>query len=653
MANLQFNNENGADLACTHIIYAGLYWNAHLPNIASDTWTETKDGRTVTLNKRKMQFKHASDTMYHTVEADMGNIYFSDAYIVGYVEVTDYVQQYGIGDYYAANVPGKQGNNNNASGGWGLIVIYENEKMKWRTISAQDGAIHINTNGGALYFSINNIQTTQTGQVNAKMGLMVSDGDVLCDYFHLLNTNNTWTPLSHASNSVTDFFNSSIETGGNPRNPNQQNNYAVDVVMFDVPNPSNTNIANNQTSLEFKAGTTSDGYTIHTFVLSVDAYIPDLVLDNRVSKVGGHVVVSQDSLTALPEQEIEYTLEIRNTGNETVINPVVEIPVPYNMDYYGSSAAYFLTTGVQPEYIDNTKMLRWTLDSIPAANPGDIVARLTYTLAATGDCHKLLQMHCDDSENVTASGSFSGEGAISGQSISNLGFVYDYHSEGGLCDATPVTIPTSITIVDMEDYLSANCINPDFRVRACPAAGGEINLSKYLDTIVSPNITWSPSPAIDPLTGIIDAGKLVAPGTYTYTYTYTYRVTNPCVGGMTGKIYLKMLGGNSLKQPQDTVTVCYETAEAVNINQIFGIDAGGTWTYVAPDGTPVFLAPYVKESAACGGAVIMNGKGIYENSSIGFYGTTDTKRVVFTYTPAATSCLGGKKYTIVIILYKL
>jgi hypothetical protein len=111
-----------------------------------------------------------------------------------------------------------------------------------------------------------------------------------------------------------------------------------------------------------------------------------------------------------------------------------------------------------------------------------------------------------------------------------------------------------------------------------------------------------------------------------------------------------MLGSNGLKQSRDTVTVCYETAEAVNINQIFGIDADGTWTYVS-DCSATVLKPYVKDSAAYGGAVIMNGKGIYENSSIGFYGTTDTKRVVFTYKSGINSCLNGKSYTIVIILY--
>jgi hypothetical protein len=217
-------------------------------------------------------------------------------------------------------------------------------------------------------------------------------------------------------------------------------------------------------------------------------------------------------------------------------------------------------------------------------------------------------------------------------------------SDGGSCGRDTSNVLT------VKVYPQAILNYPDFRIWACPVGtGGEINLSKYLDTIESPNIVWgaaSGSPAIN-ASGIIDADKLVAPNTYTYTYT----VTNPCiVSNMTRKIYLKMLGSNGLKQPQDTVTICYETAEAVNINQIFGIDAGGTWMY-----DPVFN-PYITLSTSpeYDGAVVMNGRGIYKNN-IGadytWHGMT-VKKVEISYTPAAGSCLSGKTYKRVIILYE-
>jgi hypothetical protein len=218
-------------------------------------------------------------------------------------------------------------------------------------------------------------------------------------------------------------------------------------------------------------------------------------------------------------------------------------------------------------------------------------------------------------------------------------------SDGGSCGRDTSNVLT------IKVYPQAILNYPDFRIWACPAVaqGDKINLSKYLDTIESPGIVWGAvagSPVIN-ASGIINADNLLASKTYTYTYT----VTNHCIGNMTRKIYLKMLGGNSLKQPRDTIAICYEKAEAININQIFGIDAGGTWSYYSTLAGDV--ASYVTESAAFGGAVIMNGKGIYEDTSINPYpwhGISTAKRVVFTYTPITGSCLSGKTYKIVIIL---
>jgi hypothetical protein len=219
-------------------------------------------------------------------------------------------------------------------------------------------------------------------------------------------------------------------------------------------------------------------------------------------------------------------------------------------------------------------------------------------------------------------------------------------SDGGSCGRDTSNVLT------IKVYPQSILDYPDFRIWACPSdvPGSEINLSKYLDTIELRSITWNAiagSPAINS-SGIIATDDLLASRTYTYTYT----VTNPCVPNMTRKIYLKMLKGNSHNLPRDTIAICYEKAEAVNINQIFGIDAGGTWTYVSDCNSSV-LAPYVTESAAHGGAVIMNGKEIYTDPSINYYswhGITAAKRVTFTYTPADNSCLDGKTYRMVIIL---
>ena len=207
---------------------------------------------------------------------------------------------------------------------------------------------------------------------------------------------------------------------------------------------------------------------------------------------------------------------------------------------------------------------------------------------------------------------------------------------------TDFTTPVIVTV------RSASLYNyPDLRIRACPDVGTTINLSKYIDTLDVTGIQWSSPVSSD---GSIAASYIASSGVRTLTYT----VNNPCLAApVTRKIYLERLKPGRMRPLRDTIVICSETAEAVQINQIFGIEAGkGTWSYFSQ--TPGDVNAYVNKSTSStyNGAVIMNGKAIYE-SSIAYYpyrDMPDAKKVEFTYTPANGSCLQGKTYKIVIIL---
>jgi hypothetical protein len=191
---------------------------------------------------------------------------------------------------------------------------------------------------------------------------------------------------------------------------------------------------------------------------------------------------------------------------------------------------------------------------------------------------------------------------------------------------------------------------PDLRIRACPDAGTTISLSKYIDTLDVSGIQWSSPVNAD---GSI-AASLIA---YSNVRTFTYTVTNPCLGEpLSRKIYLETLKSQRMRPLRDTVEICCETAEAVQINQIFGIDAGeGTWSYMSSAAGDVNAYVKVSQSPEYSGAVIMNGKAVYYESSIGYYpyrGMNDAKKVEFIYTPADGSCLNGQTFKVVIILTK-
>jgi hypothetical protein len=198
---------------------------------------------------------------------------------------------------------------------------------------------------------------------------------------------------------------------------------------------------------------------------------------------------------------------------------------------------------------------------------------------------------------------------------------------------------------------------PDLRIRVCPDAGTSINLSKYVDTLDLTtgypqwkSLSGIPIGASD---GVISANSLGSRGTYTFTYT----VSNPCrTSDITRKVYLDVLNAGKMRYLRDTTVIeilCSDNAEAVNINQIFGIDAGfddNVWSYYSKDPNDVNDYVTISKSSMYYGAVVMNGKAIYYDSSIGNISGTNNKKVVFTYTTKSDSCFGGKSYTVVIIL---
>jgi hypothetical protein len=194
---------------------------------------------------------------------------------------------------------------------------------------------------------------------------------------------------------------------------------------------------------------------------------------------------------------------------------------------------------------------------------------------------------------------------------------------------------------------------PDIRIRVCPNAGSPINLSKYLDTLLLYTIEWkSISPHV-PITGETSSGTILTsdlkmPSTYTFTYT----VSNPCATDVTRKVYLEKLKSGRMRPLRDTIKVCYLYTEALQINQLFGIEAEGEWEF-AIDGVPLTLpSPYISTltSPTYNGAIIMNGLAIFEASGA----PTKATRVTVTYTPDDDSCLkDNKPYSIEIMLTEL
>ena len=473
-ATLQLSTENGAVPECSNIIYAGLYWTGRASTSSSpEEFTVTKGGVTKTFNKRKVQFKGPGATNYTELVANPGNIYYPDGtygnMYSAYIEVTDYVNTHGIGEYTLADMALIEGNGGPTGyyGGWGMIVVYENSVMKWRDITVFDGHAYVQGNATVNYeLPVSGFQTAQSGPINMKLGLMAGEGDVGIsgDYFQIRDwQDNNWITLNHSGNSTSNFFNSSVETGGNPRNPSLQNNTGLDISSFNINNPGNTVITNGQTSTRFRYGSTQDTYVIFCIAMAVDAYIPDVEAVVSTEFINGQPVGS-GSISAEPGEIIDYNLEIKNKGTEAIDNTVITIPVPYNTSFVPASIGTQINFTPNPNpnnaYFDPllgpTGSIVWDMGTLPlppVGNPDSVLAELSFQLLVTSDCNLLTNPDCPP-QVVLNGGTTTGVGAVSGSSF-DLPFIQGFE-DAAPCLGQPITDPLIVDI-DAGQYITDNC----------------------------------------------------------------------------------------------------------------------------------------------------------------------------------------------------
>ncbi|MDX9726876.1 MAG: hypothetical protein RBT38_10860, partial [Bacteroidales bacterium] len=466
------------------------------------------------LSKLQVKLKHGTDS-YQTVTANSSDIYYpSNEYgnmYAAYAEVTDYVKTHGLGEYTVADIALVEGNGTSTGfyGGWGITIVYENSAMNWRDVTIFDGYAYVP--GSTTYSAelpVSGFNTAQSGQINMKLGMMAGEGDrtISGDYFQIIDQSSTWVNLSHGGNATNNFFNSSIYTGGNPRNPNELNNFGMDVSMFYIDNPDNSIITNNQTSTTFKYGTTQDTYIIYCIAMAVDAYRPEIEGLNTVVEVNGNPYSYSEPATAVyPNDIIEYTVDIANLGSESINNGRLLIPIPYTVEFNGVSFENYHLVGYETPVYDASEgangSIVWDLGTLPIPpDAGTKLATLTFTLKVTDDCRILaLSLGCEF--EVSVDGTISGVGAVSGVPVSSS-LIQGYESAGecqGIAIGDPIVIP-----VDAVEYFNANC-------QGTPAV---------------PEFYYCNTGATIPVTDVL--GNF-PPGTrfYDETWTTEYTISNP------------------------------------------------------------------------------------------------------------------------------
>ncbi|MFT3796703.1 gliding motility-associated C-terminal domain-containing protein [Flavobacterium sp.] len=467
---------------------------------------------TKTYDKRVISLKGPASASYTQFTAATADIYYpsgtDDDIYTAYTEITDYVRTNGIGQYWAADMALLKGNvgGTGYAGGWGIIVVYENSKMKYRDVTIFDGYAYVNSgNSSALDLPVAGFNSVQVGNVGMTLGIMASEGDVAFtgDFFRVrkLNTANYQT-LDHGGSTATNFFNSAINAPG-ARNPQLQNNTAIDIIMTDVPNPGNSVIGNNQTSTNFQYGTDGDTYSIFAIAMAVDAYIPDTEGNISAVTINGQPA-GPGPYTALPGQDLEYKIQIRNRGTEAINNFKITVPVPYNTTYVAGSASrnvYQLPLPTpnnltfEPTIGANGSLV-WDYGTLPlpiGGNPETLLADMTFKFKVTTDCTLLKNTNCNNV--VSVNGSMTGTGATTGITLGNKSLIQGY-TVSGSCTGVEIAAPLQVS-VNAQDFVNQNCQSvPPITAFFICNSGTTIPITEVTGAFPPGSTFWSAYPVV-------------------------------------------------------------------------------------------------------------------------------------------------------------
>ena len=320
---------------CSRVVFAGLYWAAVYPK---ESWNNS-NARKSDFNKIK--FKLPGQTTYQNIT---GEIIYDDGsanqkpYAV-YKDVTDIVS--GLtnpnGDYYAANIRatvGKDANGLGSSGGWILVVIYENELEPSRRISIFDGFSSVG-GGDEVDLSYSGFNTIPQGKVKAKMLVAALEGDksISGDRFKIKDVGGTYRSLSTTNlNSKWNFFNGSItveDTYLANRKPNSKNTLGFDADLFTINNVNNKLITNGQTKADIKLTSSQDVYWVFLNAMSVDIIEPNIELVKTIDDGNGNDIAGKDVDLG---DALWYNIRFKNKGNDDAVNTVLIDRLPKNVD---------------------------------------------------------------------------------------------------------------------------------------------------------------------------------------------------------------------------------------------------------------------------------------------------------------------------------
>lgn len=364
-------NSSSADLniksECAKIKHAGLYWTAAYAD---------KDRK---HDIKSVKIKYPGSKKYQQItNGEVIHDYINDATSVFkqyscYKDITKDVLALDnpMGTYTVANIPATITATNDdpelgngLAGGWTMVIIYEDISLQQKRFYVYDGYVNIDAKSKPVAFSFDDFQTIPKGAVHGKIGVISYEGDkgIRGDRFQIFsNESESYKNLSDITNPVNNFFNANITENGKDiktRKPASQNTLGYDADLFEIKNPRNSIISNNQTESKFRLLTDNDGYSVIAVAFSIEIYEPAIQIV-KISKYEDNTLVFPSDILQ-PNQEITYSLTIKNDGNDNAKNTLIVDQLPEHV-LFSKSSVVLPSKRIKYSYDQSNRLLTFDI----------------------------------------------------------------------------------------------------------------------------------------------------------------------------------------------------------------------------------------------------------------------------------------------------
>lgn len=259
-------------------------------------------------------------------------------------DVTALIAAGGGGTYEVGNAPLSTGavSAGGNSGGWGIVVVYENYSMGYRSIRLYDGFQQIFYEGysqsAMVTLSGLNAPSGVISADDAKMGAIVWEGDanLAGDYLKI-----NGHIFSNAVNQPDNPWNGTITDNGtytSAKNPNFSNQMGIDIDEFDVG--SGYGITSNASSIDLEFGTSGDKYFPGVFTFTISMKDPAITLSNTVADANNNSVAEKNEV-------LTYTINGKNSGMGNANSIEIIDTLPATVTYRPNSLQIISSPGVE------------------------------------------------------------------------------------------------------------------------------------------------------------------------------------------------------------------------------------------------------------------------------------------------------------------